>query len=123
MVIFYLQHKDDPLFAEFIAAHTNDKTAWIKNAYVDAAKSDDDSGVEEQSEDKAHVEITEMKKEQKIEKQTVKVANKQISDLEVGISRISKYCGQFLLKKYLNLFVVLCGPILLTIITVELTLI
>lgn len=82
LIFFVLQHKDDPLFAEFIEAHTSEKTAWIKNAFIEAAKSDDDdSGVEEE-EEKAEVEVKETKKEDKVEK-IEKVANKQISDIEV----------------------------------------
>lgn len=89
----FLQHKDDPLFAEFIEAHTNDKTAWIKNAFVDAAKSDDDddSGVEgETHKNIEKVDSKENKTEVVMEKKQVKLANKQISDLEVMMFILNK---------------------------------
>lgn len=77
------QHKDDPLFAEFIEAHVNDKTAWIKEAFQNAAKSDDDdSGVEDEK-PSAPETPTEVTKEESNTKVEEKVANKHISDLEV----------------------------------------
>ncbi|KAJ0176548.1 hypothetical protein K1T71_007727 [Dendrolimus kikuchii] len=98
------KHKDDPLFAEFIQAHVNDKTAWIKEAFEQAAKSDDDSGVEEENDeilqiksDKKEININDIDKPEETEsnikdstveskvkqsKNVEKVANKQISDLE-----------------------------------------
>lgn len=87
-----LQHKDDPLFIEFIEAHVNDKTAWIKEALQSAAKSDDeDSGVDEdntESHKDTPVKVDEdsnKEQEKKDEKkQEKKVANKNISDLEVN---------------------------------------
>ncbi|XP_028162960.1 probable RNA-binding protein 19 [Ostrinia furnacalis] len=92
------KHKEDPLFAEFIEAHVNDKTAWIKEAFEKAANSDDeDSGVEDEK--PAATETTAVAKENETEtknrkveddndttkqssKVEDKVANKQISDLE-----------------------------------------
>lgn len=77
------KHKDDPLFAEFINAHINDKTAWIKEAFEDASKSDNDSGVDEETvandaEKQKEVVVESDNPKKKIEK----VANKHISDLE-----------------------------------------
>lgn len=79
------QHRDDPLFAEFIEAHVNDNTAWIKEALQKATNSDDDSAVEDEQ-----IDVNEKKETQKPEsndkketKQEEKIANKHISDLEV----------------------------------------
>ncbi|KAG6452797.1 LOW QUALITY PROTEIN: probable RNA-binding protein 19 [Manduca sexta] len=77
------KHKDDPLFAEFIDAHVNEKTGWIKDAFEEAAKSDEDSGVEEETVEQTAKEV--VKEPPKVNKEmntTEKVANKQISDLE-----------------------------------------
>ncbi|KAI5637264.1 RNA recognition motif domain-containing protein [Phthorimaea operculella] len=49
------KHKDDPLFAEFIEAHINDKTSWIKEAFEKAANSDDESGIEDDQADDSKV--------------------------------------------------------------------
>ncbi|XP_059052068.1 probable RNA-binding protein 19 [Achroia grisella] len=79
------KHKDDPLFAEFIDAHTNDKTAWLKETYQKVARSEDeDSGVEEEGDKTTTNENTEAKAElnNKITKIEEKNANKNISDLE-----------------------------------------
>ncbi|XP_075977472.1 putative RNA-binding protein 19 [Anticarsia gemmatalis] len=80
------RHKDDPLFAEFIEAHVNDKTSWIKEALQSASKSDDDdSGVDEENTETKNDEPAEEvlpKKEEIQEKVEKKVANKPISDLE-----------------------------------------
>ncbi|CAH0585622.1 unnamed protein product [Chrysodeixis includens] len=82
------QHKDDPLFAEFIEAHVNDKTAWIKEALQSASKSDDDdSGVDEDNTESkdlpTKVEDSNKDQEKQVKKkQDKKVANKNISDLE-----------------------------------------
>lgn len=94
LFICLLQHKDDPLFAEFIEAHTNEKTSWIKNAFVEATKSDDDdSGVEDEVQEKAvdkskSDKVVEESKTEMPEKRQQKIANKQISDLEVLITLI-----------------------------------
>ncbi|CAG9561814.1 unnamed protein product [Danaus chrysippus] len=79
------KHKDDPLFTEFIEAHVNDKTAWIKEALEAANKSDDDSGVEDETpskDEKIQEDKTEDKNDIQDAPQKEKVANKQISDLE-----------------------------------------
>ncbi|KAM3965303.1 putative RNA-binding protein 19 [Aphomia sociella] len=79
------KHKDDPLFAEFIDAHINDKTAWIKETYKEVAKSDDeDSGVEEENDKIITSKETEVKAETEKEnlKKEEKNANKKISDIE-----------------------------------------
>ncbi|XP_049873113.1 probable RNA-binding protein 19 [Pectinophora gossypiella] len=85
------KHKDDPLFAEFIEAHVNDKTAWIKDVFEKAVNSDDDSGVEDENADgKPETDTPEGKpntaaeatKPAESSKKEEKVANKQISDLE-----------------------------------------
>lgn len=80
------QHKDDPLFTEFIDAHTNEKTSWIKDALNQAAHSDDedDSGVDETGPESERKEEVQAKKEQEEKKEKEKLANKQISDLEVS---------------------------------------
>lgn len=70
------------MFAEFIEAHTNDKTAWIKEAYENAAKSDEDSGVEDEQPSKSETNIEDTKKLESTANND-KIANKQISDLEV----------------------------------------
>ncbi|XP_034831745.1 LOW QUALITY PROTEIN: probable RNA-binding protein 19 [Maniola hyperantus] len=79
------KHKDDPLFAEFIEAHVNEKTVWIKEALEETGKSDD-SGVEDEkpNEDSQQVNPPEDKPpEDGQEKQSKeKVANTGISDLE-----------------------------------------
>ncbi|XP_072949367.1 probable RNA-binding protein 19 [Epargyreus clarus] len=74
------KHKEDPLFAEFIEAHVNDKTAWIKEALVENDDGEDDSGVEEEK-----IDSTEANKPTEDDNETPKqekVADKQISDLE-----------------------------------------
>ncbi|CAH0691925.1 unnamed protein product [Spodoptera exigua] len=90
------KHKDDPLFAEFIEAHVNDKTAWIKEALDSASKSDadDDDDNENNNEDindkqketQEHEnpkEDNKSKKEKKEDKpEPKKVADTAISDLE-----------------------------------------
>ncbi|XP_060803554.1 probable RNA-binding protein 19 [Amyelois transitella] len=82
------KHKDDPLFAEFIEAHVNDKTAWIKEAYEKAINSDEeDSGVDEEIPSKDSVDKPETDTNTKTLEPTnvvseEKIANKQISDLE-----------------------------------------
>ncbi|CAH0398282.1 unnamed protein product [Chilo suppressalis] len=92
------KHKEDPLFAEFIDAHVNDKTAWIKEAFENAANSDDDSGVEEETKintpsfnnpTQEPVDSTD-----KNEKSEDKVANKQISDLEYMQLLMKKVGGE-----------------------------
>lgn len=89
MSIILFQHKDDPLFAEFIEAHVNDKTAWIKEALQSASKSDDDdSGVDEETTESNNLNDTKeeeivSKKHSVKETAEKKVANKPISDLEV----------------------------------------
>lgn len=93
------QHKDDPLFAEFIEAHVNDKTTWIKEALESASKSDDDDDEETKKDHNENIEKDKIsaEKDQKIEDEKVvkvnennnkKVANKPISDLEVS------YCNK-----------------------------
>ncbi|XP_047030277.1 probable RNA-binding protein 19 [Helicoverpa zea] len=85
------KHKDDPLFAEFIEAHVNDNTVWIKEALQSASKSDDED--EEESKENAEVDEPppvvpndDKTKNEDVdsnkEKQEKKVANKPISDLE-----------------------------------------
>ncbi|XP_050680009.1 probable RNA-binding protein 19 [Leptidea sinapis] len=81
------KHKDDPLFAEFIEAHTNEQTMWIKEIFTEVNKSDDDSGVEEENEDLK--DITKETKSNDMEIPTakaieseLKTADAQISDLE-----------------------------------------
>ncbi|KAJ8722161.1 hypothetical protein PYW08_004563 [Mythimna loreyi] len=89
------KHKDDPLFAEFIEAHVNDKTAWIKEALQSASKSDDDDEADEEKTEDHNENLekqeTSEEKNQSIEKEKnvnvkenkeKKVANKPISDLE-----------------------------------------
>lgn len=84
-ILFVSQHKDDPLFAEFIEAHVNDNTAWIKEALQKAANSDDDNAVEDgQMDDNKMMETHEPEPRNKKEtKEEEKIANKHISDLEV----------------------------------------
>lgn len=79
-----LQHKSDPLFEEFIEAHINENTTWIKETLEEIKKSDNENSDEEESE------ILEQQNDSKEElnsedvtKSEDKVANKQISDLEV----------------------------------------
>ncbi|XP_026327160.1 probable RNA-binding protein 19 [Hyposmocoma kahamanoa] len=78
------KHKDDPLFTEFIDAHINDNTAWIKEALQKTTNSDEDSAVEDgQMDGKETKETHETASNDKKEtKQEEKIANKQISDLE-----------------------------------------
>ncbi|KAJ2949187.1 hypothetical protein O0L34_g6129 [Tuta absoluta] len=96
------KHKDDPLFAEFIEAHINDKTSWIKEAYEKAVNSDEESGIEDdqgddckKDEEPQEIKEKQTKKSKKKDKKEdnksneheenkkdEKVANKQISDLE-----------------------------------------
>ncbi|CAH1638281.1 unnamed protein product [Spodoptera littoralis] len=93
------KHKDDPLFTEFIEAHVNDKTAWIKEALDSASKSDndddDDINIEEtndeqketQKKDEIPVKDKQSKKDEteevkKHKEQPKKVAETAISDLE-----------------------------------------
>lgn len=78
------KHKDDPLFMEFMEAHMNDKTNWIKEALDEAAKSDEhDSGMEDESAPKASEEkASEAPEPKSAQNNQDKVANKQISDLE-----------------------------------------
>ncbi|GBP69325.1 Matrix metalloproteinase-2 [Eumeta japonica] len=74
------KHKNDPLFNEFIEAHVNEKTAWIKETLDKIKTNENDNSIEEdKTETQSHTEIT-----QQIEpkKDTCKVANKKISDLE-----------------------------------------
>lgn len=74
------------MFAEFIEAHVNDKTTWIKEAFEEAAKSDDDdSGVEEEKQDTTTKVAGEENVKDDATKYKDKVANKQISDLEVSL--------------------------------------
>ncbi|CAK1551172.1 unnamed protein product [Leptosia nina] len=75
------KHKDDPLFAEFIEAHVNDKTSWIQDALTDLNKSDNDSGVEEETADSKDAEPTQNTYEKETPNNS-KVANAQISDLD-----------------------------------------
>lgn len=89
--IFRFQHKNDPLFTEFIEAHVNEKSSWIKNALEECNKSDEDSGVEdenitqEEPVSATNTNITSKNAENKeiASKKISKVANSQISDLEV----------------------------------------
>lgn len=84
--VFVSQHKDDPLFAEFIEAHINDNTAWIKKALQQATNSDEDSGAEDAVvDDKETKEMHQPESSDKNEKpkEEEKIANKHISDLEV----------------------------------------
>lgn len=81
-IIVSFQHKDDPLFVEFIEAHVNDKTAWIKDALVDLNKSDNDSGVEDEIKENNDA-VQQSEEKDKITE--TKVANAQISDLDVCI--------------------------------------
>lgn len=78
------KHKDDPLFTEFIDAHVNDKTAWIKEVLESVSKSDEDndSGVDEENKDIKNKEESIEKNIEEKEKADKKVANKPISDLE-----------------------------------------
>lgn len=73
------KHKDDPLFAEFIAAHVNDKTVWVKEALekLDSDDGENDSGTDEETITK----VTENDIEDK-KKAIDKTANKNISDLD-----------------------------------------
>ncbi|XP_023938521.2 probable RNA-binding protein 19 [Bicyclus anynana] len=78
------KHKDDPLFAEFIDAHVNEKTTWIKEALEETSKSDD-SGVEDEKPDEDiqqkhdKPQVNDKKQEKEVKN---KVANTGISDLE-----------------------------------------
>ncbi|CAG9786817.1 unnamed protein product [Diatraea saccharalis] len=77
------KHKDDPLFAEFIDAHVNDKTTWIKEAFENAINTDNASSTEEEATEA--VDIHTQKNENSMEnldKTENKIANKEISDLE-----------------------------------------
>lgn len=79
------KHKDDPLFAEFIDAHVNDKTAWIKETYQEVARSEDeDSGVEEENDKSTANNDTEPKTvlNNEVSNNEEKNADKKISDLE-----------------------------------------
>ncbi|CAG4987162.1 unnamed protein product [Parnassius apollo] len=82
------KHKGDPLFEEFIEAHINENTTWIKEALEEVKKSDNDNSSGEEAEktekvivvnDEENVEVNE---EEVISNSEQKVANKQISDLE-----------------------------------------
>ncbi|XP_045772794.1 probable RNA-binding protein 19 [Maniola jurtina] len=76
------KHKDDPLFAEFIEAHVNEKTVWIKEALEETGKSDDSSVEDEKPyEDGPQVDDKPPEDEQEKEEKE-KVANTGISDLE-----------------------------------------
>lgn len=87
-VIF--QHKNDPLFTEFMEAHVTDKNTWIKEALEKVNKDgddDDDSGMEEEANDTTDKNMSDEPAlpEAKPDQNNVeKVANKQISDLEVS---------------------------------------
>lgn len=96
------------MFAEFIEAHVNDKTAWIKEAFENAANSDEDSGVEEEK-PSATSTSTEEVKEVESPKKEEKVANKQISDLEV----IFFYFELIYLVLHPNGIIFFCGKIFL----------
>lgn len=85
------------MFAEFIEAHVNDNTAWIKDALVDLNKSDDDSGVEDETNDSNDNKV--LKESEGIDTPIeVKAANAQISDLDVCISKC--YCMSYLCLFY-----------------------
>ncbi|XP_050350556.1 probable RNA-binding protein 19 [Nymphalis io] len=81
-------HKGDPLFTEFIEAHINEKTAWIKDALEETNKSDEnDSGVEDESPEKCdktdkEAETKEIDKKENENVAKKKIADTQISDLE-----------------------------------------
>lgn len=80
------------MFVEFIEAHVNDKTSWLKSALEESNKSDDDSGVEEENftqEDKKNPDNMinsndSLEHKDKEKKSLSKVADSQISDLEVS---------------------------------------
>ncbi|CAK1580385.1 unnamed protein product [Parnassius mnemosyne] len=82
------KHKGDPLFEEFIEAHINENTTWIKEVLEEVKKSDNDNSSGEEAEkteevngvnDEKNVEVN---AEEVISNSEQKVANKQISDLE-----------------------------------------
>ncbi|XP_038209851.1 probable RNA-binding protein 19 [Zerene cesonia] len=80
------KHKSDPLFAEFIEAHVNDKTAWIKEALTELSQNNDDSGVEDETVENQNDERMDEKNESDNKQDTPskenKAANAQISDLD-----------------------------------------
>ncbi|CAH2096088.1 unnamed protein product [Euphydryas editha] len=94
------KHKGDPLFTEFIEAHVNDKTAWIKDALEESYKSDD-SGVEDETSDKNEntekdAKVLDNDEKDKVDK-IQKAANAQISDLEymkVLMKKVDGFTGE-----------------------------
>ncbi|XP_041979316.1 probable RNA-binding protein 19 [Aricia agestis] len=85
------KHKGDPLFVEFIEAHTNEKTSWIKETLNELEKSDDDSGVEDEKTENKPDDDQEKKT---TEEKTEKVANTHISDLEYMKKLMKRVDGQ-----------------------------
>lgn len=78
---FFFQHKDDPMFVEFMEAHAKDsKNVWGNDTLANIQKPDeeDDSGVEDS---KSIVE----EEERQEEDQRKSIAHAEISDMEVCI--------------------------------------
>lgn len=75
-----MQHKNDPLFMEFLESHSADKAIWnnekILTAIQDSKDSDDDKESSSDDDD-------EEEKNQEEEGERQKIADKVISDLEV----------------------------------------
>ncbi|XP_014367177.2 probable RNA-binding protein 19 [Papilio machaon] len=78
------KHKGDPLFDQFIEAHVNEKTSWIKEVLEEVKISDnEDSGNEAGQNGEENVNSKEESTTvPEVAKSEDKVANKQISDLE-----------------------------------------
>lgn len=68
----------------------NEKTAWVKEAFENAANSDNDSGVEDEKPSAPETPTEVIKEDKNINEVKEKVANKQISDLEVNLIQL---CG------------------------------
>lgn len=78
-----MQHKDDPLFLEFLESHTANKGVWNNDTALTAIQckehSDDD---DEEASDKDDSDEGKVKEEEE-EDGKHKIADKVISDLEV----------------------------------------
>ncbi|XP_026499714.2 probable RNA-binding protein 19 [Vanessa tameamea] len=78
-------HKGDPLFTEFIEAHVNEKTAWIKDALEETNRSEEeDSGVEDESPEKCDKTVKEAETEETDKKGNITINKKKIADTHIS---------------------------------------
>nr|XP_033342924.1 probable RNA-binding protein 19 [Megalopta genalis] len=71
------KHKDDPLFAEFLASHAISKSVWTNDTFLDDTQENSSN-----SEDDNESDNDKDEDDKKEEEEEPKVANKVISDLE-----------------------------------------